>query len=71
MIDLSRTCNSTASLICYELVMFMIYPWIKIKLKVLIFSTFQKPYCRHFNFMAGFVDALRSTLFTGVNFKRW
>jgi hypothetical protein len=25
MIDLSRTCDSTASLICYALVMFMIY----------------------------------------------
>jgi hypothetical protein len=37
MIDLSRTCDTTASLICYALVMFMIYPWIKIKLKVLIF----------------------------------
>jgi hypothetical protein len=37
MIDLSRTYD-TASLICYALVMFMIYPWIKIKLKVLIFS---------------------------------
>jgi hypothetical protein len=37
MIDLSRTCGTAASLICYALVMFMIYPWIKIKLKVLIF----------------------------------
>jgi hypothetical protein len=39
VIDLSRTCDSTASLICYVLVMFMIYPWIKIKLKVVIFPT--------------------------------
>jgi hypothetical protein len=39
MIDLSRTCDSTASLICNALVMFMIYPLIKIKLKVLIFTT--------------------------------
>jgi hypothetical protein len=70
MIDLSRTCGTTASLICYILVMFMIYPWIKIKLKVLIFSTIQKSYCRHFSFMARFVDALRPTPFTGVNFKR-
>jgi hypothetical protein len=38
MIDLSRTCGVVASLICYALVMFMIYPWIKIKLKVIIFS---------------------------------
>jgi hypothetical protein len=37
MIDLSRTCGTVASLICYALVMFMIYPWIKIKLKVIIF----------------------------------
>jgi hypothetical protein len=39
MIDLSRTCGTVASLICYTLVMFMIYPWINIKLKVLIFPT--------------------------------
>jgi hypothetical protein len=39
MIDLSRTCCSTASLICNALLMFMIYSWIKIKLKGLIFST--------------------------------
>jgi hypothetical protein len=70
MIDLCRTCGTTASLICYALVMFMIYPWIKIKLKVLIFSTIQKPYCRHFIFMTGFVDALRPTYFTSLNFKR-
>jgi hypothetical protein len=25
----------------------------------------------HFSFMAGFVDALRPTPFTGANFKRW
>jgi hypothetical protein len=51
--------------------MFMIYFWIKIKLKVLIFSTIKKPYCSHFSLMAGFVDALRSTPFTGVHIKRW
>jgi hypothetical protein len=49
----------------------MIYPWIKIKLKVLIFSTTQKPYSGHFSFMAGFVDALKPAPFTGANFKRW
>jgi hypothetical protein len=38
MIDLPRTYGTTASLICYVLVMFMIYPWIKTKLKVLIFQ---------------------------------
>jgi hypothetical protein len=37
MIDLSRTRGTVAYLICYALVMFMIYPWIKIKLKVIIF----------------------------------
>jgi hypothetical protein len=63
MIDLSRTCDSTASLFCNALVMFMIYHWIKIKLKVLIFSTIQKPSCRHFSFMAGFIDALKHTSF--------
>jgi hypothetical protein len=71
MTDLSRTCDSTASLICYALVMFIIYSWIKIKLKVLIYPTIQKPCSRHFSFMAGFVDALRPTTFTGSNFKRW
>jgi hypothetical protein len=71
MIDLSRTCDTVTSLICYALDMFMIYSWIKIKLKVLIYLSIQKPYSRHFNFMAGFVDALRSTPFTGANFKRW
>jgi hypothetical protein len=71
VIDLSRTCDSTAILICNTLVMFMIYSWIKIKLKILIFSTIQKPYCRHFSFMARFVDALKHIPFTGANFKRW
>jgi hypothetical protein len=34
MIYLSKTYDSTASLICFALLTFMIYPWIKIKLKV-------------------------------------
>jgi hypothetical protein len=71
MIDLSRTYVTTTSLICYALVMFIIYSWIKIKSKVLFYLSIQKPYCRHFSFMAGFVDALRPTPFTGANFKRW
>jgi hypothetical protein len=37
MIYLSRTCGTATSLICYALVMFIIYSWIKIKLKVLIY----------------------------------
>jgi hypothetical protein len=69
MIDLSRTYGTATRLICYALVMLIIYPWIKIKLKVLIFPIIQKLYCRHFSFMAEFVDALRPTYFTGVNFK--
>jgi hypothetical protein len=71
MINLSRTCDSIATLICNALVIFMIYSWIKIKLKVLIYPTIQKPYCRHFSFMAEFVDALRPMSFSGANFKRW
>jgi hypothetical protein len=71
MIDLSRTCGSTVSLICNTLLMFMIYSWIKIKLKVIIFLTIQKPYCRQFSFMIGFVDALKPAPFTSANFKRW
>jgi hypothetical protein len=39
MIDLSRTCGSTTSLIYYALVMFLIYSWVKVKLKVLIYPT--------------------------------
>jgi hypothetical protein len=70
IIHLSRTCGTATSLICYALVMFMIYSWNKIKLKVLIYLSIQKPYRRHFSFMAGFVDALRPRPFTGVNFKR-
>jgi hypothetical protein len=71
VIDLSRTCGTATILICYALVMFMIYSWIKIKPKVLIYLLIQKPYCRHFSFVAGFVDTLRPTPFTGANFKRW
>jgi hypothetical protein len=37
---------------------------------MLFFPTIQKPYCRHFSFMAEFVDALRPTPFTGANIKR-
>jgi hypothetical protein len=69
-IYLSTTCGTAATLICNALVMFMIYPWIKIKLKVLICPTIQKPYYRHYSFMTGFVDALRPTPFTDANFKR-
>jgi hypothetical protein len=39
LIDISRTCGSTVTLIYNALVMFIIYPWIKIKLKLLIFPT--------------------------------
>jgi hypothetical protein len=42
VIDLSRTCDSTGILICNAFVMFMIYLWIKIKLKLLIFPTLGK-----------------------------
>jgi hypothetical protein len=38
MIDLSRTYDSIAILTYNALVMFMIYPWIKIKLKMLLFQ---------------------------------
>jgi hypothetical protein len=71
MIDLSSACDNTTSLIWYALVMFIIYFLIKIKLKVLIYPTIQKTYCRHFSFMAEFVDALRPTPFNGANFKIW
>jgi hypothetical protein len=62
VIDLFRTCDSTASLICNALLIFIIYFWIKIKLKVVIFPTIQKLYCRHFSFMARIIDALKPRL---------
>jgi hypothetical protein len=68
MIDLSSTFDNTVVLICNLL--FIIYFWIKIKLKVLIFLTIQKTYFRQFSFLAEFVDALKSAPFTGVHFKR-
>jgi hypothetical protein len=37
MIVLSRTCDTAISLICYVLVMFMIYSRIRIKLKMIIY----------------------------------
>jgi hypothetical protein len=37
MIDLSGTFDTATSLICYALVVFLIYSWIKIKLKMLIY----------------------------------
>jgi hypothetical protein len=42
MIDTFRTYSTATSLICYALVMFMIYSEIKIKLKVLIYLSFTK-----------------------------
>jgi hypothetical protein len=39
IIDLSKTCRTASTLIYDVLVMFMIYPWIRIKLKMLIFLT--------------------------------
>jgi hypothetical protein len=39
MIDLSSACDSTAVLIRNSFVIFIIYLWIKIKLKVLLFPT--------------------------------
>jgi hypothetical protein len=41
VISLSRTCGSIATIICNALIIFMIYSWIKIKLKVLIHPTIQ------------------------------
>jgi hypothetical protein len=70
VIDLSRICDSSGILIYNALGMFMIYHWIKIKLKMLIFPTIQKPYFSHLSFMAEFVDALKPMPFTGLNFKR-
>jgi hypothetical protein len=70
MINLSKICDNPTNLIYNALLMFMIYFWVKIKLKVLIFSTIQKSYCRHFSFMAEFIDVLKPAPFTDANFKR-
>jgi hypothetical protein len=71
MIDLSSTRDCTSVLICKSLVMFMSYFWIKIKLKMLLFLTIQKPYSRHIGFMAEFVVVVMPTPFTGMHFKIW
>jgi hypothetical protein len=71
VIDLSSTFDSTIVSIYNLLFMFIIYFWIKIKLKVIILTTIQKPYFSHFSFMARFVDALRPTTFSVVHFKIW
>jgi hypothetical protein len=52
-------------------IMVMIYLRINLKLKLLFFPSIQKPYYRNFNFMAGFVDALRPEKFSVEHFKRW
>jgi hypothetical protein len=43
MIDLFRTCGIVTILVCYALVMFIIYSWIKIKPKVLIYQNGTTP----------------------------
>jgi hypothetical protein len=53
------------------IVMVMIYFQIILKLKFLFIPSIQKPYYKNFNFMAGFVDALRPEKFSGEHFKRW
>ena len=56
-----------------DLVMFMIYLFQNLIMKLSNISTIQKPYCRQsVDFtMVGFADALRPDKFTGVHFKRW
>jgi hypothetical protein len=71
LINLSSTYDYIVVFICKSLVMLMSYFWIKIKLKVILYPIIQKPYCRHFGFMARFLHALWPTPFTSVHFKRW
>ena len=56
-----------------DLVMFMIYLFQNLIMKLSNISTIQKPYFRQsIDFtMAGFADTLRPDKFTGVHFKRW
>jgi hypothetical protein len=63
MIDISRTCDSNVILIYNALVMFMIYPWIKIKLKVLIFPTGTNNYELGHEGLGGHCTSNRKTTF--------
>ena len=52
-------------------ILFMIYSWINLIVKLLIFTTIQKPnVCRQF-LIQGFAAALKPAPFTGTYFKRW
>jgi hypothetical protein len=52
-------------------ILIILYFQIKLKPIVLIFPAFQKPYSRNFDFMVGFVDALRPKKFSSKHFNRW
>jgi hypothetical protein len=63
VIDLSSNFDNTVVLICNSLFMFMIYLWIKIKLKVLLFPT---KTCLH-GFLEGFSATKRQQLHPNPN----
>jgi hypothetical protein len=60
MIDISRTWDTVISLIYYALVIFMIYFWIKIKLKMLIYL-FKNVTDNVFAFASLLIDSLLTT----------
>ena len=63
--------DGMTSLFPISLAMFyLLFLWIKSTGKLLIYSTFQKPYYRQFS-PAGFAASLRPTAFDGVNYKKW
>lgn len=76
LIDGSLLCSVRASMLRYRYemhtfyAMLTVYSWIRLVEKVLIFSTIQNPYFRHFS-THGFVAALKPEKFTGMHFKRW
>ncbi len=59
------------SLISVILVMFyLLFSWIKLCGKLLIFPTIQKPYYRQFT-PSGFAASMKPSLFEGMHYKRW
>ena len=76
-VDASTICLVHEKMIKYQYVlsivhvMLMIYSWINLIGKLLIFTTIQKPnLCRQFS-IQGFAATLKPAPFTGTYFKRW
>ena len=74
-IDVSFLCTVRAHMLSYRyemhivFAMLIVYSWIRLVGKVLIFPTIQKPYFRLFS-IQGFAATLKPEKFTGTHFKR-